>query len=97
MATRIIELDRGYLTDWPVNYERYLKSKEQLIEAEKKDDLRFDKKLEQEEIWIRKGIQARRTRNEGRVRALKKMRQEKTLRREQQKKGQLVWAKNRKK
>ena len=75
MATRIIELDRGQATDWPGNYENYLRRREERLNAEAKENERFDKKLAQEEIWIRQGIKARRTRNEGRVRALKAMRE----------------------
>ncbi|MEM7027880.1 MAG: ATP-binding cassette domain-containing protein, partial [Pseudomonadota bacterium] len=76
LATRIIELDRGQLSSWPGSYEDYLFNKEQALEAEDKKNALFDKKLEQEETWIRQGIKARRTRNEGRVRALKAMREE---------------------
>ncbi len=82
LATRIIELDRGKLTSWPGNYEAYLKHKEEALHAEEKENALFDKKLAQEEAWIRQGIKARRTRNEGRVRALKAMRDERTQRRE---------------
>jgi len=82
LATRIIELDRGKLTSWPGNYDAYLKHKEEALHAEGKENALFDKKLAQEETWIRQGIKARRTRNEGRVRALKAMRDERTQRRE---------------
>ena len=82
LATRIIELDRGRLYDWSCNYEIFLQRKEELLAAEAKDWERFDKKLAQEEVWIRKGIKARRTRNEGRVRALKKLREERRQRRQ---------------
>ncbi len=81
LATRIIELDRGQLTSWPGNYEAYQRHKQQALESEAKEQNRFDKKLAQEEIWIRQGIKARRTRNEGRVRALEKMRSERNQRR----------------
>ncbi|MBT3967397.1 MAG: ATP-binding cassette domain-containing protein [Gammaproteobacteria bacterium] len=81
LATRIIELDRGILTDWPGNYDSYLQLKEQALEEESRNNALFDKKLAQEEVWIRQGIKARRTRNEGRVRALKKLRQERSERR----------------
>jgi len=81
LATRIIELDRGGLTDWPGDYENYLRRKEEMLNAEEKANERFDKKLAQEEVWIRQGIKARRTRNEGRVRALKAMREEFSQRR----------------
>ncbi len=87
LATRIIELDRGKLTSWPGNYENYLEKKQQALEAEEKENALFDKRLAQEEVWIRQGIKARRTRNEGRVRALKAMRDERQQRREQ--KGQV--------
>ena len=82
MATRIIELDRGLTSDWSCNYDTFVKRKQAVMEAEEKEWKRFDKKLAQEEVWIRRGIKARRTRNEGRVRALKKMREERALRRE---------------
>ena len=84
MATRIIELDRGRLISFPGNYDSFLARKEEMLEAEAAENARFDKKLAQEEVWIRKGIKARRTRNEGRVRALEKMRQERSQRRNQQ-------------
>ncbi|MCG8610132.1 MAG: ATP-binding cassette domain-containing protein, partial [Pseudomonadales bacterium] len=80
MATRIIELDRGNLTSWPGNYEAYLEGKRKLLEDEQKQNALFDKKLSEEEAWIRKGIKARRTRNEGRVRALKALREERRQR-----------------
>ncbi|MES9843157.1 MAG: ATP-binding cassette domain-containing protein, partial [Candidatus Sedimenticola sp. 6PFRAG5] len=82
LATRIIELDRGELTDWPGDYENFLRRKDEMLNAEEKANARFDKKLAQEEVWIRQGIKARRTRNEGRVRALKAMREERGERRE---------------
>jgi ATP-binding cassette subfamily F protein uup len=82
LATRIIELDRGQLTSWPGDYETYLKRKEEALEAEAQQNALFDKRLAQEEAWIRQGIKARRTRNEGRVRALKVMRTERGDRRE---------------
>lgn len=82
LATRIIELDRGYLTSWPGDYENFLRRKEELLSAEAKLNKEFDKKLAEEERWIRQGIKARRTRNEGRVRALKAMRDERRQRRE---------------
>ena len=84
LASRIIDLDRGVLTSWPGNFDQYLFSKLKLVEDEHQQQKAFDKKLAQEEVWIRKGIQARRTRNEGRVRALKKMRQHRSQRRSQQ-------------
>jgi ATP-binding cassette subfamily F protein uup len=82
LSNRIIELDRGRLYDWSCNYDTFLRRKEELLVAEAKDWERFDKKLAQEEVWIRRGIKARRTRNEGRVRALKKMREERRQRRQ---------------
>ena len=82
LATRILEVDRGRLFDWSCNYQTFLQRKQITLEAEDKQNANFDKKLVQEEVWIRKGIQARRTRNEGRVRALKKMRTDRQQRRE---------------
>jgi len=84
LATRIIELDRGRASDWPGDFDNYLRRKEEVLNAEQKANARFDKKLAQEEVWIRQGIKARRTRNEGRVRALKAMRDEFSQRRSQQ-------------
>ncbi len=84
LATRILELDRGYLTDWPGDYDNYLRRREERLNAEEKANERFDKKLAQEEVWIRQGIKARRTRNEGRVRALQQMREAFRQRRSQQ-------------
>ncbi len=84
LATRIIELDRGQLTSFPGNYDTYLKRKAELLEQEERANALFDKKLAQEEVWIRQGIKARRTRNEGRVRALKQLRAERSRRRSQQ-------------
>ncbi|MCF6324645.1 MAG: ATP-binding cassette domain-containing protein [Gammaproteobacteria bacterium] len=81
LATRIIELDRGRLTSWPGNYETYLQRKQEALDAEATEHALFDKKLAQEEVWIRQGIKARRTRNEGRVRALEEMRQQHSDRR----------------
>ena len=82
LATRILELDRGKLTDWPGDYDNYLRRREERLNAEAKERERFDKKLAEEEVWIRQGIKARRTRNEGRVRDLKAMREERRARRE---------------
>ncbi len=76
LATRIIELDRGQLSSWPGTYHDYLVNKEKALEEEDRKNALFDKKLEQEEVWIRQGIKARRTRNEGRVRSLQAMREE---------------------
>jgi ATP-binding cassette subfamily F protein uup len=84
LATRILELDRGKLTSWPGDYAKFLVSKAAALEEEARHDALFDKKLAQEEAWIRKGIKARRTRNEGRVRALVAMREERKQRREVQ-------------
>ncbi len=80
LATRIVEIDRGKLTSWPGDYDNFLRRKEKAIEDEDAANARFDKVLEQEEIWIRQGIKARRTRNEGRVRSLMKMREEREQR-----------------
>lgn len=76
LATRILEIDRGRIFDWSCDYATFLKRKEEALAAEEKQNALFDKKLAQEESWIRQGIKARRTRNEGRVRALKKLRTE---------------------
>ena len=76
LATRIVEIDRAKLTSWPGNYGDYLRRKEKALEDEASANARFDKKLEEEEAWIRQGIKARRTRNEGRARTLMKMREE---------------------
>ncbi len=83
LATRILELDRGRLTDWPGDYENYLRRREERLHAEAVANARFDRKLSEEEVWIRQGIKARRTRNEGRVRALEAMREEHRQRRAQ--------------
>ena len=82
MATRIIDLDRGKIASWSGNYDNYLLGKEEALRVEEQQNAEFDKKLAQEEVWIRQGIKARRTRNEGRVRALKAMRQEYSERRQ---------------
>ncbi len=84
LATRVIELDRGRLFDWACDYPTFLNRKEELLAAEERQNALFDKRLAQEEVWIRKGIEARRTRNEGRVRALKAMREAHARRRNQQ-------------
>ena len=83
LATRIIELDRGRLLDFPGDFASYLQRKEAFLEAEARQEALFDKRLAQEEVWIRQGIKARRTRNEGRVRALEKMRENYQARRQQ--------------
>ena len=84
IATRIVELDRGVLRSYEGNYSRYLELKAEQMEAEEKQNALFDKRLAEEEVWIRQGIKARRTRNEGRVRALKELREESKARRSQQ-------------
>jgi ATP-binding cassette subfamily F protein uup len=83
LATRILELDRGQLTDWPGDYDNYLRRRDERAHAEAKERERFDKRLAEEEVWIRQGIKARRTRNEGRVRALEAMREQRLERRDQ--------------
>ena len=83
LANRILEIDRGRIFDWSCDYQTFLKRKEQALASEEKQNALFDKRLAEEEIWIRKGIKARRTRNEGRVRALKAMRAEYSDRRKQ--------------
>jgi ATP-binding cassette subfamily F protein uup len=80
LATRIVEIDRARITSWPGNYQDYLRRKEKALEDEAAANARFDKKLEEEEAWIRQGIKARRTRNEGRARALMRMREERAER-----------------
>jgi ATP-binding cassette subfamily F protein uup len=82
LATRIVELDRGHLRAWPGSYDDYVLQKRAALEVEAKHAALFDKKLAQEEVWIRQGIEARRTRNEGRVRALKQLRIQRSERRE---------------
>lgn len=76
LSTRIWEIDRGRLFDWTCDYATFLQRKEAALESEEKQNALFDKKLAQEEVWIRQGIKARRTRNEGRVRALKQLREQ---------------------
>jgi len=80
IATRIVEIDRGHLSSWPGDYDNFLRRKEKALEDEEVANSKFDKKLEQEEVWVRQGIKARRTRNEGRSRALVKMREERSQR-----------------
>ncbi|MFG3452796.1 ATP-binding cassette domain-containing protein [Stutzerimonas stutzeri] len=89
LATRILELDRGHMIDWNGDYASFLVHKEQQMAAEETANALFDKKLAQEEVWIRQGIKARRTRNEGRVRALKALRAERSERREHQGKANI--------
>ena len=84
LATRLLELDRGALTSWPGDYAAFVEKKAALLEVEARHNAKFDKNLAQEEAWIRQGIRARRTRNEGRVRALYALREERHQRREQQ-------------
>ena len=81
LATRIVELDRGRLTSWACDYDTFLERRNAALEAEEKQRAAFDKKLAQEEAWLRQGVKARRTRNEGRVRALLALRQERAARR----------------
>jgi ABC transport system ATP-binding/permease protein len=83
LATRIVEIDRGKLTSWPGDWNNYLRRREERLHAEELEHRHFDRKLAEEEAWIRQGIKARRTRNEGRVRALEAMRRERAQRREQ--------------
>ena len=82
LATRIVELDRGQLRSWACNYDQYLERKAAALEDEERQNAVFDKKLAQEEAWLRRGVKARRTRNEGRVRELLKLRSERAARRE---------------
>ncbi|ARP85601.1 ATP-binding cassette domain-containing protein [Bordetella genomosp. 9] len=84
IATRIVELDRGRLLSFPGNFSQWQQRKAQWLESERLEQARFDKLLAQEEVWIRKGVEARRTRNEGRVRRLERLRQERAERRERQ-------------
>ena len=90
LATRIVELDRGKLRSFPGNYDTYLRKKDELLEIEERAIVKFDKKLAEEEAWIRQGIKARRTRNEGRVRALHTLRREKAQRLEAQNKARFA-------
>jgi ATP-binding cassette subfamily F protein uup len=90
LAGRIVELDRGRLTDWPGDYDNYLRRRAERDHAEALANARFDKKLAEEEVWIRKGIEARRPRNEGRVRALKSLREERRARRDRQGEARIV-------
>jgi ATP-binding cassette subfamily F protein uup len=90
LATRIIELDRGILRSWPGTYDEYLVRKEEAMRIEEQSNALFDKKLAQEEVWIRKGIKARRVRDQGRVERLKKLRSEYAARREVSGEAKLV-------
>ena len=80
LATRIVEIDRGKLKSWPGDYKDFLRRRDDALKAEREANSEFDRKLEEEEAWIRQGIKARRTRNEGRVRALESMREERAQR-----------------
>jgi ATP-binding cassette subfamily F protein uup len=84
LATRVVELDRGVLSSWPGNYDAYQQRKAEQLAAEAQQRALFDKKLAQEEVWIRKGVEARRTRNEGRVRALYALREQRRARLDRQ-------------
>ena len=90
VAERIVEIDRGRLFDWSCDYATFLERREAVLEAEEKQDALFDRRLAEEEIWIRTGIKARRTRNEGRVRALEAMRRQRASRREREGRANLV-------
>jgi len=90
MATRIVEVDRGRLLSFDCPYDTYLERRQDMLDAEEKTWQEFDRKLAREEVWVRQGIKARRTRNEGRVRALLQLRQERNLRREQTGKARIV-------
>ena len=92
LATRIIEIDRGQLSSWPGDFDNYLRRREERLHAESVQNAQFDKHLAQEEVWIRQGIKARRTRNEGRARRLKSLRQERSQRREVEGKARLELA-----
>jgi ATP-binding cassette subfamily F protein uup len=83
LATRILDLERGSISSWPGDYDTYLRRKEEMLAAENSSSARFDKKLAREETWVRQGLKARRTRNEGRVRALIEMRRQHQARRQQ--------------
>ncbi len=89
IANRILELDRGRIFDWNCDYQTFLQRKEAWLDSEENENALFDRRLAQEEAWIRKGIRARRTRNEGRVRSLESMRDERSNRRERQGKARL--------
>jgi ATP-binding cassette subfamily F protein uup len=83
VATRIIDLDRGMISSWPGDYANYRRRKEEMLSAEESQRAEFDRKLAREEVWIRQGIKARRTRNQGRVRVLRELRRQRQMRREQ--------------
>jgi ATP-binding cassette subfamily F protein uup len=90
VASRVIELDRGRLSSWPGNYDDYARKKAEQLIVEAQHNALFDKRLAQEEVWIRKGVEARRTRNEGRVRALYRLREERRARRERTGRAELA-------
>ncbi|WP_068546413.1 ABC transporter ATP-binding protein [Thalassotalea crassostreae] len=90
LSTRIVDLDRGKLTSYPGDYDKYLEQKEHDLQVEEQQNQLFDKRLAEEEVWIRQGIKARRTRNEGRVRSLEKLRLERKARRDVKKQGEMV-------
>ncbi len=90
IATRIVDLDRGQLSSWPGNYDSYAERKASQLANEARENALFDKRLAQEEVWIRKGVEARRTRNEGRVRELQAMREERRARRERPGQAQMA-------
>ncbi|NQZ49255.1 MAG: ABC transporter ATP-binding protein [Moritella sp.] len=90
MATRIIDIDRGNLSSFPGDYDQYLVAKEEALRVEDEQNALFDKRLAQEEVWIRQGVKARRTRNEGRVKALKEMRNERSERLSVQGKAKII-------
>lgn len=90
LATRIVEIDRGKLLSWPGDYKTFIRRRDEALEAEKEANALFDKKLEEEEAWIRQGIKARRTRNEGRVRALEAMREQASQRIKRQGKARIT-------
>ena len=89
LASRIIDLDRGTLKSYPGNYDEYIAQKQHDLNVEEQQNALFDKRLAEEEVWIRQGIKARRTRNEGRVRALEKLRLERKARRDVKKQGDI--------
>ncbi|WNC70451.1 ABC transporter ATP-binding protein [Thalassotalea psychrophila] len=90
VSSRIVDLDRGILTSYPGNYDLYLEQKENDLQVEAQQNHLFDKKLAEEEVWVRQGVKARRTRNEGRVRALDKLRDERKARRDVKKQDNMV-------
>ena len=89
LSTRIVDLDRGQLTSYPGDYDKYVEQKQHDLQVEAQQNALFDKKLAEEEAWIRQGIKARRTRNEGRVRALERLRVERKQRRDLKSQGDI--------